>query len=143
MARLEQQAPTAKVPHHKSDNATLAEGRGERVWSSWTLALLTLEVLKLNRRDVTAADLRAVRSRDYLRVKLLEPTEQHHVARRMPPPHNSRKAWYYRVDEKAARRLTSAQVAKWRARRPDDDELKRLVIEKTGGFDPSSEEHQK
>jgi len=41
MARLEQRAPTAKVPHHKSDNATLAEGRGERVWSSWTIALLS------------------------------------------------------------------------------------------------------
>ena len=142
MARLEQRSPSRRVQHHKSDNARLAEGRGERVWSSWTLALLIQEVLKQNQRDVTEADLRPVRSCEYLRVKLLGPTEQHHVARRMPPPHNDRKAWYYQVDPKDAGKLTRAEVTTWRANRPDDVELDRLVRDKTGRFEPSSERHQ-
>jgi hypothetical protein len=120
------------TPHHKSDNAKLAEGRGERVWTKWTLKLLIEEVLRLNERDVTEKDIRAVRSLEYIRVKVLEATEQHHVARRMPPPHNRRMAWYYRVDPKVARKLSSADVQRWSASRPDDAELDIQVKDKTG-----------
>jgi len=77
MSRLEERKPTAKVPHHKSDNARLAAGRGERVWTSWTLRRLIDDVLKLNERDVAEKDLRSVKCLEYLRVKLLEPTEEH------------------------------------------------------------------
>lgn len=132
MVRLEQRPPTARVRHHKSYNARLAEGRGERVWSSWTLALLIQDVLQANQRDVTEEDLRSVRSRDYLRVKLLEPTEPHHVARRMPPPHADRRAWYYRVDPDVARKLTAATLSKWRANLPDAAEVAVQVADKRG-----------
>ncbi len=102
------------------------------MWTSWTLALLIEEVLKVNERDVTEKDLRAIKSREYLRVKLLQATKQHHVALRMPQPHNLRMAWYYRIDSKVARKLTAAEAQRWRANRPDDEELDIQVNDKTG-----------
>ena len=50
------------APHNKSKNARLAEARGERTWTNFTLKLLIEEVIRLNEKDVTEASLRAVRS---------------------------------------------------------------------------------
>lgn len=131
MARLNQKPPTSRVPHHKSKNARLAEGRGEGVWTSWTQKRLIDEVMRLN-YGVTAVDLRRVGPLEYLRVLLLQPTEQHHTALRMQAPHNSRQTQYYRVDPRLAHKLKPTDIQRWQANKPDDEELDRMVFDKTG-----------
>lgn len=118
-------------PHNKSPNAKAAEGRGERTWTGWRLGTLVEQVLRHNRRDVTEDDLRGVRCLEYLKVKLLEPTERHHVRLRRPAPLASDMVTYYAVRAKDAERLTSAQLARWRDSLPSPSELDDMVMNLT------------
>ncbi|GAB2644398.1 hypothetical protein GCM10027270_35260 [Nocardioides ginkgobilobae] len=121
----------ATAPHNKSPNAKAAELRGERTWTGWRLSTLTEQVLRHNQRDVTERDLRGVGCLEYLKVKLLTPTERHHVRLRRPAPLTSDMVTYYALRMNVAERLTAAQLKSWRAALPTPEELDEMVLNLT------------
>jgi len=118
-------------PHNKSPNAKAAEGRGEHTWTGWRLAILVEQVLRYNKRDVTEDDLRGVRCLEYLKVKLLSPTERHHVRLRRPAPLRSDMVTYYALRTRDVEKLTAARLAMWRDDLPTPVELDEMVVNLT------------
>lgn len=123
---------TARTPHNKSERARAAEVRGERTWTGWRLADLIEQVVALNSRDVSAKDLRAVKNLEYLKVKLLVPTEAHHTGLRMSSPVTLKQDQFFGVAARRAERLRASEVARWRDDPPTDEELDRAVENLTG-----------
>lgn len=117
--------------HNNSPNARAAEGRGERTWTGWGLSLLIDEALRCNQRDLTRRDLVRVKCLEYLKVMLLERTERHHVRLRMSAELKNDRVFYYAINAEKARKLTSAEVARWRAHLPAPDELDEMVYNLT------------
>ena len=93
---------------------------------------LTEQVVRLNTRGLTAKDLRAVRSLDYLKVKLLVPTAKHHTGLRMPEPVTLKQDQYYGVNATLAVKLTAREVRSWRDGPPTPEELDEAVENLTG-----------
>lgn len=124
--------PSKQTPHNKSHRARDAEARGERTWTNWQLGDLVREVRRLNARGVTEDGLRQVRNLEYLKVKLLVPTEKHHTKLRMPEPLTGKQDQYFALNTKAAAKLTPETVALWRDRPPTPDELDEAVENLTG-----------
>lgn len=125
--RFTPRQPSKQTPHNKSDRARAAELRGERTWTNWRLSDLVQEVGRLNTRGVTEFDLRQVRNLEYLKVKLLVPTEEHHTKLRMPAPLTLNKDQFFALDTKLAAKLTPETISKWRDRPPTPDELDEAV----------------
>lgn len=124
--------PSKQTPHNKSDRARDAESRSERTWTNWQLGYLAREVRRLNTRGVTELDLRQVKNLEYLKVKLLVPTEKHHTKLRMPEPLTLKKDQFFALNTKVAAKLTPEIVATWRDRPPTPDELDEAVENLTG-----------
>lgn len=122
---------TAK-PHNKSERARAAETRGERTWTGWRLAELVDQILRLNRKGVSEREVRSVKPLEYLKVKVLEPSECHHTGLRMPDPLGGKQDQYFRVRRKVAENLTSQELALWRAKGLSDEELDEAVFNLTG-----------
>ncbi|GGD06723.1 hypothetical protein GCM10007231_01860 [Nocardioides daphniae] len=123
---------TSSKPSNKSVNARGAEGRGERTWTNWRLRDLVEQVIACNRNGLSPLDVRAVKPLEYLKVKLLVPTEPHHVRLRMPDPLTSEKVQYYGLDRKRAEKLRPQDLRAWKDRRPSSDELDEMVENLTG-----------
>lgn len=123
---------TKRTPHNKSDRARDAEARGERTWTNWRLGDLIQQVLRCNTRDVKELDLRQVRNLEYLKVKLLVPTEKHHTGLRMPDPVTLKQDQYFALNGKMAAKLSRETVAMWREKPPTIDELDEAVENLTG-----------
>lgn len=124
--------PTKRTPHNKSERARAAEVRGERTWTGWRLAELIDQVVRVNTGGVTATDLRGVKNLEYLKVKLLRPTEKHHTGLRMESPVKLKQDQYYGVNLAVAEKLAPATIANWRATMPTPDELDAAVENLTG-----------
>ena len=124
--------PTKRPPHNKSGRARAAESRGQHTWTGWRLAELIEQVLRWNRHGLTAKDLRRVKNLEYLKVKLLVPTERHHTGLRMPEPVTLKQDKYFALNTVAAERLTALDLAKWRDDPPTPDELDEAVENLTG-----------
>lgn len=127
----QQKPPTSRTPHNKSARARDAEFRGERTWTKWRQKDLIEGVLRANRKGLTADDLRAVRPFEALKVRLLVATEAHHVRLRIDEL-QSEMVQYYGVNLKLAETLSVRDVGRWSASRPSEDELDRMVEDKTG-----------
>lgn len=125
-------APTRRTPHNKSDRARDAEARGEHTWTGWRLAELIDQVLRVNRRGLTAKNLRDVRSLEYLKVKLLVPTQRHHTGLRMPQPVTLKQDQYFAVNTTLAEKLTPREVSTWRDFPMAPEELDEAVENLTG-----------
>ena len=121
----------AKAQHNKSVNARDAERRGERTWTGWRLGLLSEQIISHNKRGVSEEDLRGVRCLEYLKVKLLKPTEPHHVRLRRPAPLTSEMVTYYAIRSRDAERLTPSMLASWRNNLPSATELDEMVMNLT------------
>lgn len=129
--RLPQNPPTPKTPHNRSTRAREAEARGERTWTNWRLEHLVQEALRLNHKGLTAANLRSVKPLEYLKVKLLVPTDPHHVHLRIDEL-KGEMAQFYGVNRKLLSSLSPAKVGSWSVARPTDSELDEMVINLTG-----------
>lgn len=129
--RVPQNPPTRNTPHNKSRRAKEAEGRGERTWTNWQRGPLIEEVLRVNQRDLGASDLRSVKPLEYLKVKLLVPTERHHVRLRLVGL-QSEQVHYYGINRKLVDSLTTAKVRGWARTQPTDAELDEMVENLTG-----------
>lgn len=127
----QQKPPTSRTPHNKSERARDAEGRGEHTWTNWRQKYLIDGVLRVNRKGLTARDLRTVRPFELLKVQLLVATEVHHVRLRIEEL-QAEMVQYYGINMKLAESLSVRGVRKWSAARPSEDELDRMVIDKTG-----------
>jgi len=125
---------TNRIPHNKSERARDAEARGERTWTGWRLTDLVDQVLRVNTRGLEAKDLRDVKNLEFLKVKLLASTENHHTGLRMPEPVTRKQDQYFGLNTKVAAKLNSREVAKWRARLPTDQELDEAVRNRTGRY---------
>ena len=112
----------------KSINAKAAEKRGEFPWTRWTLGELIDQVLRVNSKGLTAADLRRVRCLEYLKVKLLTQTEHHHMKDKYG---ESREVLYWCIDRREARKLTRRNIDYLISRKPTPAELDRAVLQKT------------
>ena len=118
---------TKKTPRNKSDRAIEAEFRGERVWTGWRLRDLAEQILRVNLHGVTEKQIRAVRNLEYLKVKLLRPSQQHHTGLRMPGSVQSKKDRYFRLDQARANKLKPSDLESWRAHQPTEEELDEAV----------------
>jgi hypothetical protein len=96
------------------------------------LSELIEQVLRWNRRGLTAKDLRRVKNLEYLKVKLLVPKERHHTGLRMPQPVTLKQDQYFAVDIVEAEKLTPVVVAEWREDAPSSDELDEAIENLTG-----------
>lgn len=124
--------PTKAHPHNKSPRAKAAETRGERVWTGWQLRELVDQVLRCNSQGVTEEQIRAVRNLEYLKVKLIRPSEMHHTGLRMPGSLQSKKDQYFQLNQVRAEQLKSSELENWRANPPTDEELDEAVENLTG-----------
>ena len=129
--RLPQDPATLSTPHNKSKRAREAEARGERTWTNWRLAHLVDEALRLNHRGLTSSDLRSVRPLEFLKVKLLVPTEHHHVRLRIEELRGDQ-VHYYGINRKLASSLTRSEVQDWIRARPTESEIDEMVENLTG-----------
>lgn len=127
----QQKPPTSRSPHNKSARARDAESRGERTWTNWRQKDLIDGVLRLNRKGLTASDLRTVRPFEVLKVQLLVATEVHHVRLRIEEL-QSEMVQYYGINLKLAETLSVREIGRWSAARPSEDELDQMVEDKTG-----------
>lgn len=123
---------TRRTPRNKSARALEAEARGERTWTNWLLRDLVDQVVRCNRRGVSARDLRAVGNLDLLKARLLHQTETHHTGLRMPDPLRLTQVQYFGINWSRAEKLTADQLQDWREHPPSADELADEIANLTG-----------
>lgn len=85
----------------------------------------------MNQRGLGASDLRSVKPLEYLKVKLLIPTEHHHVRLRLVGL-RSDQVHYYGINRKLVDSLTAAKVREWALTRPSESEIDEMVENLTG-----------
>ena len=85
----------------------------------------------MNQRGLDASDLRSVKPLEYLKVKLLVPTEHHHVRLRLAGL-ESEQVHYYSINRKLVDLLTTAKVRDWARTRPTEADIDEMVENLTG-----------